>query len=129
MNKILYITYCCKNKAELAENIEVYPEDLYLSSRIHSFIDMCEKHNYNWAIFSDKYGLVYKNEKIKWYDKSPATVTPAEYYCLLNMTITRLAEFECVYFFYQDHSFHPLYKQLVNDIKKYKRIKTFNILE
>lgn len=126
MKRIIFITYCCKTKARLPEDYKVSPAKLYMSSRIHTFIDYCDTRDYCWAIFSDKYGLVFKTDKIGWYDKAPDRVTPLEYNDLLLSTIHRLHSFDAVFFYYCDESFHPLYKHLVDDLKGYKEVKLFS---
>lgn len=122
MEQIIYITYCCKTKASIPENYKTSPAELYMSCRIRTFINYCNAHNYCWAIFSDKYGLVFKDEKINWYDKAPDKVTLFEYNGLLTSTIDRLQNFDKVFFYYHNESFHPLYRRLVEDLKMYKKI-------
>ncbi len=132
MNKHIYITYCSKQKIKnwCNKSTLFFPSELYTSHRIQEFIFFCEKRNYNWAIFSDLYGLVSKNDKIKWYDKSPDLVTKEEYDYLLNVTIKKLKDYSNIIFFYNAETFHSLYKQLVNDLKKYKyNIKLVDKLE
>ena len=125
MKRIIFITYCCKTKTRPLEGCKVTPAQLYTSSRIHTFIDYCDARNYCWAIFSDKYGLVFKTDKIGWYDKAPDEVTPLEYNDLLLSTIHRLHSFDTVLFYYSDESFHPLYQHLIDDLKGYKTVKLF----
>lgn len=129
MNKKIYITYCCKNKAHISKEREVLPAELYLSSRIKNFINFCDTNNYFWAIFSDLYGLVYKNEKIKWYNKPPDSVSKLEYAYLLNLTIQKLENYDEVVFYYEEKSFHSLYKQMLYDIKPYIHVSIVDSLE
>lgn len=129
MEQIIYITYCCKSKAKIQENYRISPAELYTSFRIHTFINFCNFHNYSWAIFSDKYGLVFKEDKIGWYDKPPDNVTSLEYNNLLSSTMNRLQIYDTVFFYYCDESFHPLYRRLARDIGMYKKIKLLTDLE
>lgn len=129
MKQAVYVTYCCKEKTYISEDFEALPSDLYISPRIQKFIDFCDKHNYCWAIFSDMYGLIFSHEKLKWYDKSPDNVTLAEYTNLLNLTLQKLKDFETVYFYYRQESFHSLYKRLVEDVKTHKEVIMLTSLE
>lgn len=129
MKQRIYITYCCKSKKRISKNSKVAPDELYTSSRIKSFIDFCNKHKFSWAIFSDEYGLVFKNDTIGWYDKAPDEVTEIEYNNLLSSTICRLQNYETVFFYYCEESFHPLYRRLFKDIKEHINIFLFDNLE
>lgn len=129
MKRDIYITYCCKAKNYISQDFEVLPSELYISPRIQSFINFCDKRNFYWAIFSDMYGLIYNNERLRWYDKAPDVVTSVEYDRLLTLTLQKLTDFEIVFFYYQQKSFHPLYQQLVEDIKVHKEVIMFTSLE
>lgn len=123
MKKEIHITYCCKNKQKSACNSSVPLSELYISHRVQSFINFCKKQNYSWGIFSDLYGLVLSSEKIKWYNKPPAEVTDEEYKLLLKTTLTKLKQYDKIFFYYTTDSFHPLYLKLVSDLKLYKTVQ------
>ena len=116
MKRNIFITYCCKDKKRISVNYKVTPAELYSSSRVQKFINFCNSNNYCWAIFSDKYGLVFGNEKISWYNKSPDMVTSVEYNRLLNEVIIKLQDYEIIYFYYSDNSFQSLYKHLAEHL-------------
>ena len=65
------------------------------------------------AIFSDKYGVVFPEEGIEWYDKHPSTVSEEEFGLLLRGFIRRLSDYDEVRFYRNPSRFHPLYKRLV----------------
>jgi hypothetical protein len=115
----IYITHCSATKDErLKESKEkVTPDDLYISPRIQSFIQACQAKNAKWAIFSDQYGIVFPEDKIAWYEKSPDSVSPQEYLVLLGSFIQRLAGFNEIHFYYNPGRFHSLYSKLVTQAK------------
>lgn len=129
MSKFLLITYCCKEKAIIAPNLKVVPSKLYISRRIRKFISFCDESYYSWAIFSDLYGLVFKNDQISWYDKSPNAVSNNEYQILLRLTLEKIKDYDYIFFYYDEKTFHPLYRCLVNDIKENKKLFLINSLE
>lgn len=131
MNDCLFITYCSKKKLDYSNCGAqlLLPSDLYISSRVQTFICFCKKHKYTWAIFSDYYGLVFENDKISWYDKSPNLVTDKEYYELLENTINQLKNHNKIFFYYNSETFHLLYRRLVNDLKKHKYVILLDRLE
>ena len=105
------------------------PSELYISPRIQEFIKFCKLYNLAWAVFSDYYGLVFENEKIKWYDKSPDYVTSEEYQRLLDITLIKLTDYDEVVFYYKLDTYHIIYRNLVNDLKKFKNIVLLDRLE
>lgn len=130
MLKQVYITYCSKMKSKYENStILFFPSELYISPRVQEFINYCTQHNYTWAIFSDYYGLVFANEKVNWYDKSPDCVTNQEYKHLLFITLKKLTGYDKVFFYYKPDSYHSLYSNLVNDLKKTKNIILLDRLE
>ena len=131
MNNNIYITYCSKQKCicKSDDSKLLAPSELYISSRVQNFIHFCKKQKYTWAIFSDYYGIVFENEKIKWYDKSPERVTEKDYDGLLENSLYKLKNYENVFFYYSIESFHPIYKRLVKDLKGSKNIMLIDRLE
>lgn len=127
----IYITYCSKQKSGCkSEGSKLFlPSELYISSRVQSFIHYCKKHKYTWAIFSDYYGLVFENDKIEWYDKSPELVTSKEYDDLLANSLYKLREYSNIFFFYNIQTFHPIYKRFVKDLERSKKIILVDRLE
>jgi len=105
------------------------PSELYNSPRVQKFIIYCKQYNYTWAIFSDCYGLVFSNEKIRWYDKSPDCVTNREYESLLYMTLKKLTDYDVIFFYYNLDTYHLLYENLINDLKRFKNIVLLDKLE
>ena len=73
INRIIYLTHCSsrKNASLKGTNRKVTPDVLYTSNRIQRFMRTCVKKDVNWAIFSDKYGICYKNTRNSWYEKAP----------------------------------------------------------
>lgn len=129
MKKSLFMTYCCKDKAKISSDTMVTPSELYLSSRIQSFITVCNAKKFEWGIFSDFYGIVESHKKIHSYDKAPYEVTETDYHRLLEITIQKILPYDKVYFYYNADSFHALYRRLVADMQKYREVLLFDNLE
>lgn len=131
LEKNIYITYCSKQKSVYKTDGSklLLPSELYISSRVQSFIHYCEKYKYEWAIFSDYYGIVFKNDKVEWYDKSPELVTSKEYNDLLKDSLYKLKKYNKVFFFYDVKTFHPVYKRLVKDLERSKKVILMDRLE
>jgi len=119
MNKI-FITHCsCKKDPEFeGTNIKVTPDKLYRSRNFLGFIDKCESENENWAVFSDKFGIVFPTDKIPWYNKSPNAVTEDEYKKLLADFISKLIGYQEIWFYHNPGRFHSLYRRIVKDAKE-----------
>ena len=105
MSQSLFMTYCCKDKAKIPSDTMVTPSELYLSSRIQSFITVCNTKKLEWVIFSDFYGIVESHKKIHSYDKAPYEVTETDYHRLLEITIQKILSYNTVYFYYNADSY------------------------
>ena len=130
--KRLYITYCSgtKDNSLKSSNEAVTPDKLYISRRIERFADKCRAAGCKWAILSDKYGVVFSDDKIRWYEKAPDDVTAEEYKVLCSEFLQKTNDYEEIWFFYEDNTFHPLHKRLINEcIQSGKKIIAFNDLE
>jgi hypothetical protein len=82
----------------------------------------------NWAIFSDKYGIWFKDMRNGWYEKNPDSVTDEEFKKLLDDFNKKLEDFEEIWFYYNPGRFHPLYRKLLNKTSLKNRIKRFTHL-
>jgi hypothetical protein len=113
--KKIYLTHCSKEKdPEFALSGEkVTPDRLYTSEGIQQFIKYCNEHSHYWAILSDRYGVVFRDDHIKWYNQPPDTVTEEDYERLLQSFITRLSFFDEVYFYHRPGETHPLFARIV----------------
>jgi len=116
----LYLTYCSGQKDEslISSGERVPPGRLYTSQRIQKFIEGCTNQKAYWAIFSDKYGIWFPNEVHEWYEKHPDDVTNAEFVRLVLQSVNKLRKYDV--FFYADKNdpkFHPLYKQLIDELR------------
>lgn len=114
MNSI-YVTHCSRDKNpeyEISGN-DTTPDILYTSLNFQKFIAWCRKKDHTWAVFSDKYGVVFDDELIHWYNKPPDTVTAEEFDHLLTSFTTRLAGFEQIIFYHRPGETHPLFLQIV----------------
>jgi len=125
--KKIFITYCSAKKNDKLKNsnIMVVPEQLYTSERIQLFMKKCKELNVPWAIFSDLYGIVFPDEKLKWYDKHPNDVTDEELEMLVQNCLERLKDYDVIYFYYQGN-LNYLYRRLFGKLTKFKRVKIFN---
>jgi len=113
--KQIYITHCSREKDPTLEasGETATPEKLYTSAALRTFIRFCKARGYAWAILSDKYGVVFPEEKINWYSKPPDTVTEVEFSELLRSFTTRLAEFDEIWFQHRPGENHPVFKRII----------------
>ncbi len=113
--KRIYLTHCSREKdAELEKSgEETTPDRLYTSESLQRFIRFCEKMEFEWAIFSDQYGVVFPDELISWYSKPPAEVTAEEFEQLLQSFTARLAGYDEIFFLHRKGETHPLFKRIV----------------
>ncbi len=114
--KRIYITHCSREKDPEFEKSgeKVTPDRLYTSEGIQKFIKYCDEHSHYWAILSDHYGVVFKDEHIKWYDQPPDRVTEEGFATLLRSFITRLDFFDEIYFHHRPGETHPLFMRIVD---------------
>jgi len=115
--KKIYITHCSAKKNETLRETDkkVTPDQLYTSKRIQRFINRCKEKGVEWAIFSDKYGVVFPSDKIEWYEKHPNKVKEEEFQFLLKNFIEKLKDYDEIWFYYHPARFHSLYKRLIEE--------------
>ncbi len=113
--KTIYVTHCSRDKNPEYETsiMDVTPDILYTSPNLQKFIAWCIEENHDWAVFSDKYGVVFSGEHIQWYNKPPDTVTAEEFDQLLASFTTRLAGFDQIFFYHRPGETHPLFLRIV----------------
>jgi hypothetical protein len=131
MRKKIYITHCSAKKDKTLFNTskKVTPDKLYTSLPLQRFIKTCKEKRTEWAIFSDKYGVIFPWDKIQWYDKHPNKVTSNEFKFLVNNFVQRLSKFEEIWFYHNPGRFHNLYKVLIRQaIKRGLIVKLFSHL-
>jgi len=123
----IYITHCSKKKDDsLKNNGEVTPDKLYMSACIQRFMNKCKERNVKkWAIFSDKYGVWFSNDKHKWYEKDPNKVTVQEFRILLDNFDRRLQKYDEICFYYNPGRFHLLYEILLQMTTLKYKVKRF----
>jgi hypothetical protein len=123
----IYLTHCCakKDNSLRGGGKKVTPDKLYTSERIQRFMNECKKKGAEWAIFSDKYGVVFPNQEIEWYDKHPSKVTDEEFEALLKDFDQKLAAYDEIWFYYNPGRFHHLYERLLNGSKLKDHIRKF----
>ena len=111
----LYITHCSRDKdPELkASGAVATPDRMYTLPSLQRFIRYCRANGLDWAIFSDKYGVVFPDETIPWYSKPPSDVTEEEFAGLLDNFITRLAAYDEIWFYQRAEDTHPLFQRIV----------------
>lgn len=116
--KILYITHCCKKKNEI--NSKTIPEKLYSATYLQRFVKRCKEVDVEWGILSDKYGIVFPNQKIKCYELSPSYLLENQNKArkLIKRIIQQLDGFDVVVFYHNPGRFHPFYKYLVRELQK-----------
>jgi hypothetical protein len=89
----------------------------------------CKDKDVNWAIFSDKYGVWFKNVKNKWYEKEPDTVTREEFKKHLGDFNRKLADFDEIWFYYNPGRFHRLYRNLLAKTELKTKVRKFTHLD
>ena len=125
--KRIYITHCSRDKDPEYEvsGLKTTPDLLYTSPGLQRFIKYCNEHHHYWAIFSDRYGVVFRYERIKWYNKPPATVTPEEFEKLVESFTTRLARYDEIHFHHRPGETHPVFERVVERA----RAKGMNVVD
>jgi hypothetical protein len=115
----LYFTHCCKKRDDTLKGTgkKVSPQALYKSSKTQGFMKRCEEEGVEWAIFSDKYGFVFPSGRIEWYDKHSKDVSEQEKKQLFEKALNTLRNYRCSYFYYNPGRVHPLYLELVSEMK------------
>jgi len=118
--KTLYFTHCCATKDDSLKNTKakVSPLHLYQSDTTQKFMKRCIETGVAWAIFSDKYGFVFPSDQIQWYEKHPNSVAIIEKKRLFDDAFKVLQDYDLVYFYYNPGRIHPLYLELVDEMKK-----------
>jgi len=106
----------------------VTPDKLYTATPTQRFMEKCKKEHVSWAIFSDKYGIWFPNEKHKWYDKNPNKVTDQEYKQLVKDFEEKLSEYSEIWFYHHPCRFHNLYKKLLEEPNIKAKLVPFNHL-
>ena len=114
--KRVYVTHCSAKKDDSLKNTgkRVTPDRLYTSKQVQRFIQRCKDNEVDWAIFSDKYGVVFPWAKVEWYDKHPSKVSSKEFQLLLDNFVQQLSDYDEVWFYYNPGRFHPLYRELLD---------------
>jgi hypothetical protein len=123
----IYLTHCCAKKDDELQNSgeKVTPDRLYVATPTKRFMKECKLKNAHWAIFSDKYGIWFPEEKHEWYEKDPDTVTPQEYNNLIEDFEQKLGGFKEIWFYHNPGRFHPLYERLLREVKVKGKITLF----
>jgi hypothetical protein len=116
----IYITHCSRKKDDSLRGTgkTKTPDKLYTAIFIQRLVNRCRLVETEWAIFSDKYGVVFPDREIPWYDKSPSKVIANEYKILLDDFIDKLSSYQEIMFYHMPTRFHHLYKRLVKDARE-----------
>jgi hypothetical protein len=118
--KILYFTHCCAKKDDSLRGTgkRVSPLELYLASPTQRFMRRCIEVGVEWAIFSDEHAFLFPEDRIEWYEKDPNTLSSVEKEGLFNKAYEVLKNYHLAYFYCNPGRLHPVYRELVNDMKK-----------
>ncbi|MGC8831979.1 MAG: DUF6884 domain-containing protein [Thermoproteota archaeon] len=129
--KRIYITHCSAKKDNSLKGTgkRVTPDKLYTATPTRRFMSRCKERDVEWAILSDKYGIVFPNQEIEWYDKHPSKVAKEEFKKLLSDFDQKLEIYDEIWFYHNPGRFHPLYNQLISESKLKDRIKLFTHLQ
>lgn len=124
--KRIYLTHCSAKKDDSLKGTgkKVPPDKLYTANPLQRFVQRCKQTKVDWAIFSDKYGVVFPSEKISWYEKHPNSVSTDEFQSLLSNFYKQLSDYEEIWFYRNPGRFHHLYDALVKEA----RIKGMNVV-
>ena len=128
--KRIYLTHCSKDKDPeyYVSGQKTTPDLLYTSPSLQQFIKYCNEHHHYWAIFSDRYGVVCRDERINWYNKPPDKVTEEEFMMLCKNFVERLAWADEIYFYHRAGETHPLFSRVVAyAIEKGMVVKEFTV--
>lgn len=131
MVRRIFLTHCSaeKDNSLKGSNKKVTPDKLYTATFIQRFVSKCKEKGVEWAILSDKYGIVFSNEEIEWHDRHPSKVTKKEFELLLKSFEEKLINYDEIYFYYNPGRSHPLYKQLLSKNKLKDGIRLFTHIE
>ena len=130
--KVIYFTHCCARKDDSLKGKEsnVTPLQLYKATPTQRFMKRCIEMNVDWAIFSDKHGFVFPDDRIQWYEKHPDTVTETEKTLLFARASDVLRLYDIAYFYYNPGRFHPLYEEFLEEmIRKGRDIRKITHLD
>ena len=118
--KKLYFTHCCAKKDDSLKGSgkKVSPMQLYQATPTQRFMERCVETDVGWAIFSDKYGFVFPQDRVEWYEKHPKTVSASEKKRLFNKAYADLQKYDTAIFYYNPGRIHPLYRELVDEMRK-----------
>ena len=105
------------------------PDRLYTATPTKRFMRKCRERHVKWAIFSDKYGIWFPEERHRFYEKDPSRVQGKDFTVLLQSFDTRLRPFDEIRFYYNPARFHSLYKRLLRETKLRRRVRLFSHLE
>lgn len=118
--KRVYITHCSREKDPEYEvsGLKTTPDLLYTSPGLQRFIQYCNEHHHYWAIFSDRYGVVGRYERIKWYSKSPDSVTASEFEVLVGNFVDSLSWYDEIHFYQRPGETHPLFQRVIDQARQ-----------
>jgi hypothetical protein len=118
--KKLYFTHCCAKKDDSLKGSgkKVSPVQLYQAIPTQRFMERCDEAGVNWAIFSDKYGLVFPQDRVEWCEKHPKKVKASEKKHLFKEAYTDLQQYDRIFFYYNPGRIHPLYLELVEEMRR-----------
>jgi hypothetical protein len=127
----VYITHGSEKKDDSLRGTSqrFTPDRLYTATPIRRFTRKCIDEGVEWAIFSYKFGVVFSQEKIDWYQKEPDQVDDEEYEWVLGNFIYRLLGYDQVWFYHNPRNLHPLYKRFVKEARgRGLRVRMFSHL-
>jgi len=127
----IYITHCSARKSLSVKRsgAKVPPDKLYTSDRIQPFMRRCKQARVRWAIFSDLYGVYFPNEKHKWYEKSPDSVTQEEFRMLLKSFDKKLSSYSAIWFYHHPARFHKIYRRLLRRTRLRRKVRLFKNID
>lgn len=127
----IYLTHCSAKKNVSFRNSAklTTPDELYTATPTKRFMSRCKEQRVKWAIFSDKYGIWFPEEKHEWYEKHPKTVKPQEFKILVKNFEEHLQDFDEIWFYQNPGRFHKIYKNLLCEVKVKGRIIPFQHIE
>jgi hypothetical protein len=126
----IYLTHCSKEKSATAKASggSFSPLELYTEEGIQQFMNTCTHRGVNWAILSDHYGIFLPSDRRTYYEKPPATVTPAEEMVIIHQLEQRLSSYDEIWFYVRPETIHPFYERVLQSSSLHDRIILFQDL-
>jgi hypothetical protein len=110
----IYVTHCSAKKNPELRNERAVPSNLYTGQRVQAFMRRCITLKVPWAILSDKYGVVFPEDQLAYYDLHPDQLTRPAIRRLAQNFVEKLGDYQEVWFYRNPPRFHRNYQAILN---------------